>query len=121
MDVQNANINGVTITFKSAEADRVSSLLGLDPQIFYKGWITKENPSPCKTGFYVVFESELVFADFHNIPFYYQSEGYSQYMESIVISVTKDSRFSGWTGPASRFNAAFLIDFISLLSGTQIP
>jgi len=115
----NIDVGHVTITFLREEKERVATLLGVeDSARFYSGWITEENPSKNPIGFALWFDSDgRVYADFHNLPFYYRSrDGYQPYHDCIVSSVSKHPSFRSWAGQASRFNPSELPLFVDLLN-----
>ena len=91
LEYLNIDVGDVTITILREERARVMSLLGTgDSNRFYSGWITDENPSHSQIGFALCFDSDsCVYADFHNVPFYYRSrDNYQSYHDRIVSHVT---------------------------------
>jgi hypothetical protein len=77
----NVDLEALTITFRSDDLALISHLLdaSLDPHALQEGWITEANPSLRPIGFAAVFRYSRIFADFHNLPFYYRSDWHGYY------------------------------------------
>jgi hypothetical protein len=117
MEYININIGHVTVTLREEFRNRFLDLFpeSIRTEDFYRGWINSNNPSPSPIGFAVMFEDSKVYADFHNLPFYY-GDNWKEYHSRIVAYVAKHPLFEGWKGHAHRFNAEQLPLLVSLLN-----
>lgn len=110
----------VTVTFQSKDRAVVARLLGgaLERSRLYEGWITHDNPSPCPIGFAVFFRESRIFADFHNIPFYYGQDwkGYFDNVARVVFAHPEGSRFTQQSC-GFEFEAGDLPLFVEILGG----
>lgn len=119
----NIDIGRVTLTVKEQDLERVQALLG-DLAIgkrLYEGWIDPENPSPSPIGFYVVFDNQAMYADFHNLPYYYHNfhtkvSYWDEYHQKIFSRVTKHPAFRSWRGHNSLFDPSLLPIIVILLN-----
>ena len=97
----NTDVEGMTITFRSEDIDLVSHLLQmpLDPLGLREGWITEENPSVHRTGFAVFFRYSRIFANFHDLPFYYRRDWPDYYgkLRALVARHPESHRFEALT------------------------
>jgi hypothetical protein len=123
MNYYNIDIGRVTLTVKEQDMERVQALLGdlAFGKRFYGGWIDNENPSPSPIGFYVVFKDQAMYADFHNLPYYYYNfhtrESYwVEYHQIIISHVTKHPAFRAWRGQWSQFDPSLLPVIVILLN-----
>ena len=106
----NIDIGNVTVTFSEKDKSKIRYYLRDDfkEDDLYEGWISdysdrytkrsKYTTSPNSIGFYIVSKPDRkeFYADFHNLPFYYQNSGYSEYMNLIVNHVRKNHLFHSW-------------------------
>lgn len=118
MEYINIDIGRVTVTlreeFKNRFLDLFGDLVKLDE--VYGGWINSNNPSPSRIGFAAVFEeASEVYANFHDLPFYYQNN-WEVYHHRIVSHVSKNPLFEGWRGHAHRFSKEKLPLLVKLLN-----
>lgn len=123
LDYYNIDISRVTLTVRQEDVDRVRALLGnlALGKRYYGGWINPENPSPSPLGFFIVFDNQTMYADFHNLPYYYYNfhtkvSYWDEYHWVIVSYVRKHPAFSLWEGQWSRFDASLLPILVNLLN-----
>jgi len=111
------DIGHVTITIREEDREWLQNVLGPSSigRTFYEGWITDDNPSPAPIGFGVFRDGPLIYADFHNLPYYYRRR-YQAYHNEIVRYVTGHSAFRSWTGHACRFEPSQLPLLLQLLN-----
>jgi len=117
MEYINIDIGHVTVTldekFKNYFLDFFRESIRIDN--FYRGWINSNNPSPSPMGFAVIFEDNQVYANFHDLPFYYRNN-WDEYHRRIVAHVAKHPLFRGWNGNGHRFSAEKLPLLVDLLN-----
>lgn len=123
MNKVSIKIGCVTVTVSKENEGDVLSLLGslaFNSRIIKDGWITWDNPSHSSIGFAVFFDGLKIYADFHNLPYYYRDRNYNnrwvQYHEAIINHVRKHPSFSSWEGHASRFEPIHLPLLVNLLN-----
>ena len=116
----NFDFERVTITFESKNRQLVSHLLGgtLESSGLYEGWITDENPSTCPIGFAIFFRYSRIFADFHNLPFYY-GRNWEEYTNNLHREVSKHPEGYRFTYAKTGFTFEWsdLRLFIEILEG----
>ena len=118
MGCLNIDIGLVTVTISEEVKNRFLQLLGdsCGADDFYPGWIDTENPSRSVIGFSAVFKERELYADFHNLPFYYETLGWQEYHNRIVAYVAQHPQFEGWKGHGSPFQADRLPLLVKLLN-----